>query len=362
MILKKIDKKDRFRQWIPHLLGLLTIIALPLIISDSSDAHLLRWQEHFSFQFGLLALTFYINYLFIFPKFHRKDNTKTYVIVVTIFAIVMILSMQIIFFVFLKEKVPLEIKELLTEEGGLGKRWIPRAVENLFFVSLTLGFSFSLAMLKRNSKEQKEQEQREKVHKEIELNFLRNQISPHFFFNALNNIYALIAIDSDRAQSSVEKLSELMRYLIYDSNIQEVQLQKEFDFAKNYIDLMQQRLSSKVKLNIDIESTVPQATIPPLLFIPFIENSFKHGISYREESWISISLKMVDNRVHFLCQNSIPKSKEASINREGGLGIENSRKRLDIIYGDDADIVMTDTDNIFTVKLDIPIKSIGDDK
>jgi len=160
-----------------------------------------------------------------------------------------------------------------------------------------------MAIIQRLRKNEFKQKEIEKARIDSELAFLKNQISPHFFFNALNNIYGLIAIDSDKAQQAVEKLSGLMRYLIYDSNIDTIELQKEFDFTSKYIELMQQRFSSKIKIDIEISNNLPEAQIPPLLFIPFIENAFKHGISYREHSFVSIRLTAEDNKVIFECNN-----------------------------------------------------------
>ena len=184
---------------------------------------------------------------------------------------------------------------------------------------------------------------------------MKNQISPHFFFNALNNIYGLIAVDSDKAQQSVEKLSGLMRYLIYDSNIDTIELKKEFNFNLKYVMLMQQRLSSKVKLYVDIDNNIPDEKIPPLMFIPFIENAFKHGISYRGDSFISILLKTEGNHLVFTCENSIPQNANKPIKEKGGLGIVNIKRRLNLLYGDKALLTQSEKEGVYTIKLQVPL-------
>ena len=126
----------------------------------------------------------------------------------------------------------------------------------------------------------------------------------------------------------------------------------------NYIDLMRQRLTSKVKLDVDIMQHVPDVKIPPLIFIPFIENAFKHGVSYREQSFINISMKAENYTIIFECSNSIPKPTDKSSVPEGGVGIQNIRKRLDLIYGEAAQLSMLTEASTFLLVLTIPI-SLG---
>jgi sensor histidine kinase YesM len=217
-----------------------------------------------------------------------------------------------------------------------------------------LGFSTGMAVIQRLRQNEAQQQKIEKARVDSELAFLKNQISPHFFFNSLNNIYALIAIDADKAQGAVEKLSGLMRYLIYESDIETVELQKEFEFTQNYIDLMQQRLTSKVKLEIAIQQKLPKVEIPPLIFIPFIENAFKHGISYRENSFIQVDLRIENDFVVFDCNNSIPQqAKEPGKN--GGVGIVNIQKRLGLIYGERAQLTMGNDGSVHSVHLIFPL-------
>ena len=134
------------------------------------------------------------------------------------------------------------------------------------------------------------QKETEKEKLNSELAFLKNQISPHFFFNTLNNIYSLISINAEDSQKAVLKLSKLMRYLLYESEQGNTKLSNEIDFMNNYIDLMKLRMNDKVDLTVSFPKKYEDKNIPPLLFIPFIENAFKHGISYREKSFIDINM------------------------------------------------------------------------
>ncbi|MEE4312734.1 MAG: histidine kinase [candidate division KSB1 bacterium] len=234
----------------------------------------------------------------------------------------------------------------------------PRSFDDALFIILVLGFSTGMRILQHSRQEEEQQKEMEKAHVETELAFLKNQVNPHFFFNSLNNIHALITIDSEAAQKAVEKLSGLMRYLIYESDVKTVKLQKEFEFTRNYIDLMKQRLSSKVKLTVDIQQDIPDIEIPPLIFIPFIENAFKHGISYRDGSFISISLRIRENKICFSCKNSIPQTNGDHKKKNGGIGIVNIKKRLELLYGDNARFKQETSDDTFNVELLLPTDHI----
>jgi len=186
-----------------------------------------------------------------------------------------------------------------------------------------------------------------------ELAFLKNQISPHFFFNTLNNIYSLISINAEDSQKAVLKLSKLMRYLLYESEQGKTMLSSEIDFMNNYIDLMKLRMSEKVKLTVTFPEKYEDRNIAPLLFVPFIENSFKHGISYREKSFINISMEININSIIFKCVNTVPKGKENNDTDYNGIGLENVRKRLNLLFPGNHDLKISTSDNEFGILLEI---------
>ena len=171
-------------------------------------------------------------------------------------------------------------------------------------------FSVGMRVLERHSQTEKLQKELEKEKLNSELAFLKNQISPHFFFNTLNNIYSLISINAEDSQKAVLRLSKLMRYLLYDSEHGNTKLSNEIDFMNNYIDLMKLRMSNKISLTVSFPEKYEDINIPPLIFIPFIENAFKHGISYREKSFIDISMTAEKESVRFKCTNSLVKSRK----------------------------------------------------
>jgi len=225
---------------------------------------------------------------------------------------------------------------------------------NFAFTSVFLVF-FSLGMrvLERHSQTEKLQKELEKEKLNSELAFLKNQISPHFFFNTLNNIYSLISINAEDSQKAVLRLSKLMRYLLYDSEQGNTRLSNEIDFMNNYIDLMKLRMSSKIKLDVTFPDKYEDVNIPPLIFIPFIENAFKHGISYREKSFIRIGMTTGKEFILFNCANSIVKSRDENDSDHSGIGLENVTKRLALLFPGKHDLKINKSETEFEVVLQI---------
>jgi hypothetical protein len=225
---------------------------------------------------------------------------------------------------------------------------------NYMFTSLFLVFfSVGMRVLERHSQTEKLQKELEKEKLNSELAFLKNQISPHFFFNTLNNIYSLISINAEDSQKAVLKLSKLMRYLLYDSEQGNTKLSNEIDFMNNYIDLMKLRISDKISLTVSFPETVKDINIAPLIFIPFIENAFKHGISYREKSFIDISMTAENESLKFRCINSCVKSGEENESGHSGIGLENVTKRLNLLFPGKHDLKINKSETEFEVLLQI---------
>jgi two-component system, LytTR family, sensor kinase len=225
---------------------------------------------------------------------------------------------------------------------------------NYGFTSLFLiFFSLGLRVLERNSQIEELQKETEKEKLNSELAFLKSQISPHFFFNTLNNIYSLISINPEDSQKAVLKLSKLMRYLLYESEQGNTMLSNEIDFMNNYIDLMKLRVNDKVELSVSFPKKYEDRNIPPLLFIPFIENAFKHGISYREKSFIDINMIATKESITFRCTNSLLKTKEEASNQQSGIGLENVSKRLNLLFNGRHELKIDKSENTFEVFLTI---------
>lgn len=174
-----------------------------------------------------------------------------------------------------------------------------------------------------------EQERRNAA--EAELSWLKNQLNPHFLFNTLNNISSLTQIDADKAQDSIGQLSDLLRYALYDSENQTVPVKGEIEFMQNYVNLMMLRCGESTSVTCEFEDVHGDVQIAPLLFISLIENAFKHGVNVRKESSVNMSLKQEGRDLVFRCQNTLfPKPESEHIG--SGIGLENMKRRLDLIY------------------------------
>ncbi|MBR6964515.1 MAG: sensor histidine kinase [Prevotella sp.] len=168
---------------------------------------------------------------------------------------------------------------------------------------------------------------------EAELAWLKNQINPHFLFNTLNNISSLTQIDPDAAQDAIAQLSDLLRYAMYETNKKTVPVQGEVEFMRNYISLMKLRCNDKAVVNALFNIQNPQYPIAPLLFISLVENAFKHGLSSSRPSSVDISLTQKDEQLQFSCDNTNYPKDDAD--RSGsGIGLENTRRRLELMYHD----------------------------
>jgi len=303
---------------------------------------------------------FYINYLLLIPRFFFRNRVRYYVsalLLVVAFYFISALSNKLIFQNFANEG---RIEEAARPERNDNEKDHTRPPFRLIhffnysFTSLFLiFFSLGLRMIERNDSIEKRQKELEKEKLNSELAFLKSQISPHFFFNTLNNIYSLIGINSEDARNAILKLSKLMRYLLYDSEQGLSQLSSEIDFMNNYIALMRLRMSEKVKLNVGFPSRYENTTIPPLLFIPFIENAFKHGISYREKSFIDIAMEVGKEWITFTCRNSIVKHVDEPGTERSGIGLDNVSKRLGLLYPNNHELTIDKSDNVFHVILKI---------
>jgi two-component system, LytTR family, sensor kinase len=347
-----------------HLLAWTIIVGLPLYFFQ-------RWDVGKDFILiyytGIIlgGIIFYINYLILVPKFFFGRRRYIYFlsvfILLTIFYFVSDRTEVMIF-----EFVQRSNTEHIIDQSGNIKRTLPprraprsplfsgRYFLNYGFISVFLiTFSLGLRVLERLSQTEKLQKELEKEKLNSELAFLKNQISPHFFFNTLNNIYSLISINTGDSQKAVLKLSKLMRYLLYDSEHGNTKLSNEIDFMYNYIDLMKLRMTNKISMNVSFPEKHDDISIPPLIFIPFIENAFKHGISNREKSYVDISMTVDKDSIRFRCANSVIKSREENEHEQTGIGLDNVTKRLNILFPDKHELKINKSDKEFEVLLRI---------
>jgi LytS/YehU family sensor histidine kinase len=193
--------------------------------------------------------------------------------------------------------------------------------------------------------------EREKLN--TELLFLKSQVNPHFFFNTLNNIYSLALTKSEKTASTILQLSSVMRYVISDAQANFVTLEEELEFLRNFIDIQLVRLTDKVKVDFTVNGSLDGKRIAPLLFIPFVENAFKYGVSTKENTSIIFHFTVTENKIIFSSSNSIidTSSKETT-----GIGIANVKRRLALLYPDKHNLQIFNTGNTYSTQLEIQIK------
>ena len=225
----------------------------------------------------------------------------------------------------------------------------------LFFGGLLLmGMNLGVKLYFRSQEATKALAQIEKHALERQLQYLKYQVNPHFFMNTLNNIHALVDIDPERAKASIVELSKLMRYVLYEGNNRLTPLSREVQFLRNYVQLMSMRYTGNVSISLDVPDVLPDSMLPPLLLVIFVENAFKHGISYRTKSFVEISLQPHGDRLLFSCRNSRPEIKHDE-NMKGGVGLSNVRRRLDLLFPGNYTLDIKEQEDTYTVCLDIPL-------
>ena len=220
---------------------------------------------------------------------------------------------------------------------------------------LLMGMNLGVKLYFRSQEATEALTQIEKHALERQLQYLKYQVNPHFFMNTLNNIHALVDIDPERAKASIVELSKLMRYVLYEGNNKLTPLSREVQFLRNYVQLMSMRYNTgNVSISLDAPDVLPDSMLPPLLLVIFVENAFKHGISYRTKSFVEISLQPHADRLLFSCRNSRPEIKHDE-NMKGGVGLSNVRRRLVLLFPNDYTLDIKEEEDTYTVKLEIPL-------
>jgi two-component system LytT family sensor kinase len=220
--------------------------------------------------------------------------------------------------------------------------------DNIYFACLYSSFGIVYFFIQKDRQHQLRESQLQLANKQTELSFLRSQVNPHFLFNSLNNIYSLVYHESEQSLTAIAKLSDLLRYMLYDTN-EKVPLQKELDYINKYIELQQMRFEQAVPVQVTLTGNTDKASIPPLLLIPFVENAFKHG-DLKNSQPIVVNLSVDDKGIRFHSSNAVGHhQKDAS----GGIGLENVRRRLELLYPGKHTLQVQQTATIFDIQLEI---------
>lgn len=236
-------------------------------------------------------------------------------------------------------------------------RWL---VSNFILTFYIMSLAVALKLLRFWHQREKYIQELSNARLEAELKFLKAQVHPHFLFNTLNNLYTLTLRKSDQAPAVVEKLSDLLRYMSYDANDRMVLLSNEIDYLHNYMALEKIRYGKKLEVAFTLNGSFEGLPIAPLILIPFVENSFKHGASGRlSECWITIHLSVQDQRLTFKVENSLPGAQPDVMGYKEGIGLNNVKRRLELIYPGRHELRVTQSDVSHLVILKIDLAATG---
>lgn len=333
-----------------YLMVWMVIILVPVLNSKMLE------EVHVSLENILIAWLKIAPYLLIFiihnsliaPRLLLRKHRYVWYLVVNLLTITAVFSLVAIY----EKYAPYDIEPYILNGKAsftdLAIYW------NILLGFFMTGLNMGIKLLYRSLRDEQQMEELKRQNLQAEMDYLRYQINPHFFMNTLNNIHALIDIDTEYAKSAVIELSKMMRYVLYESGSETISLKKDIQFIENYIELMRIRYDSSIDICLDYPATIPnKVAIPPLLLIVFVENAFKHGVSYNHASFIHIRIGYRDDAVTAVISNS---RHEKSRPGTTGIGLENVKKRLALIYQDNYTLSIDDSDPaVYTVKLIIPI-------
>ena len=296
------------------------------------------------FFFGLIV---YFNLFYLIPNYLTKKRFLTYCGLL-ILATIILTPLKVILLHFKFSEYPDYQYELRVNQYG--------EFLVMFFMASSSTIVKIISDWVRHLRERQELETQTM---QSELRFLKSQINPHFLFNTLNNLYALTLKKSDKAPEIVIKLSEMMRYMLYECNEKRVLLSKEVNYIKNYLDLEKLRQGKNVEINFKMSGAVSNQKIAPLMFIPFLENSFKHGLNNQiSKGFVNIELSVQDQEIFFFIENSKPEKLPLpgdGNRRSGGIGLVNVRRRLNLLYPEHYDLKIDNNPKTYAVHLKIKL-------
>ena len=339
------------RKWVIvvlHTAVWLLIFLLPILLSQSAQH---SRKEHVDVDKNLFIYLnictivlwiglFYLNVFILIPRFIYKKRIAYYILL-QFLIIAGLISFNWLFFKLVITQLPWNLS------GAI--------LFNVFPYLFILACSIAYRLIQDRMEAEQLLKEKENESLKTELSFLRSQVSPHFMFNVLNNMVALARKKSDLLEPSLIKLSSLMRYMLYETDEQKVPLEKEVEYLQSYIDLQQQRFGKKLTVKVDIDIKGGGFEIEPMLLIPFIENAFKHGTGMIEEPIISVQLKAENGLLQLTVQNKFSAVTNEVKDNASGIGLTNVKRRLNLLYGKNHTLLITDNNGWFVTSLQLKL-------
>jgi len=334
------------KRWITVLLHILfwtVLFSLPSLFRPSQENHPHTADPAgFFYQYLLNCATwialFYVNAYVLFPALFNRQKYAKYAL--TLFLVFVIL------FLINQTSFKLLIPQRSFKLAGF-------VFFYLFPCLFILACSTAFTMFRDRLLSERRAKEKENENLKTELAFLRSQVSPHFMFNVLNNMVALARKKSDALEPSLIKLSSLLRYMLYETDEEKVLLEREAEYLQSYIDLQVQRFGKKVKVNVHMDEFDKSYFIEPMLLIPFVENAFKHGTGLIENAEINIEMKAKNNMLQLWVSNQYNPLEHEIKDKTSGIGLQNVKRRLNLLYNDSHALSICNKDNRYAVSLQL---------
>lgn len=294
------------------------------------------------------ALAVYLNLYLLIPKFLKTKNYIFYTFWLLVTLTFSVILIQCIFICILQTK---------SFTGQFVRMFSPHFFTAAFYVGITSLFKFVKDWLQLQEMTLRiTQIEREKL--EAELNTLKSQLNPHFLFNSLNNIYSLAITNSPKTPEIILKLSDLMRHVLYESRENFIPVKDELNFLTNFIELQKIRLNDKIDIRYSVEGIIPEWKIIPLVFEPFIDNAFKHGLRNPATSpYIHITIRFKADLMRFTIENNFDNARPSKTTKSSGIGLKNIERRLEFLYApNEYRYEINRTDDTFTVILEVELR------
>lgn len=324
-----INKMDLGKRALLHLMVWLFLIAIFTLVASGGFSSSRGFLIHFVFMSLLNVAIFYINLIVIIPATLNKRKFFLWIVVCSVVIVFFaLLKYAESFYMFHLSNLEITIKGKKVINSEFWTNMISFIMVNGFFIFLSTVYKFTVDWFFN----EREKSDLEKQSLSAELSFLKSQINPHFLFNSLNNIYSLAYQKSDDTPDAILKLSEIMRYMLYESNDESVLLTKEIDYLRSYIDLQKLRFKGEAQIELEVEGNMKDQVIVPLVLISFVENAFKHGVATDVNHPIRINISVFEDNLLFTLSNL--KNKQQNKDRIGGIGMVNVKRRLDLTYPD----------------------------
>ncbi|MEM9920122.1 MAG: histidine kinase [Bacteroidota bacterium] len=316
---------------------------------DDPIIHLWQWIAFESVVLPIKLMSTYTIAYWLMPRFLYQKRYTTFFI---IGLFTLLLFAALLYVVYSNVVHPL----ILADTGKYTiEQFVYKGIELVYIASLVVGIKF----FQNYSHEQQRNQALMQQKVEAELKYLKNQIQPHFLFNTLNNIYGMVLSNDAHAGEAIVKLSALLSYMLYEGNTKTVPLSKEIDMLDSFVELELLRYRRKLDLNYTKKGLSPGLKIAPLLLVPFVENAFKHGPATEEgQSFINIQIEVQQQILHLLVENSYQEDDKKSDSLQSGIGLENIKKRLQLLYPDRHTLNIQKSDT-FQVSLMIELKELS---